>query len=246
MTIGGKEVLLVEPEFSAPPAIVGKRDATIVAISESKRVAQFAGKHAVHTLNHSFLFTDKEQIEEFQDFFESRAGKWGSFWAPSWAAELNPTSGIVNGGTTIAITPVDYANIYFGSLELTRLGHYIFLLHVDGTLFISKVTSSADFSGLGFEVLNLETPAPRAFVIGDFIMGFLYHVRFAADTLSLEFDGPEQARSKIGMIEVISVEAYNDPVVAPDVDPEPVTPENWTDKDGADWTDANGDAWTTN
>lgn len=242
MTIGGKEVLILEPEFSAPPAIVGNREAAIATISVNKRVAQFAGKHAVHTLNQSFLFTDKEQIEDFQDFFEARAGKWGSFWVPSWTAELNPKSGIVNGGTAISITPVDYANIYLGSLELTRLGHYVFLLHVDGTLHISRVTGSADFSGLGFEVLTLETPAPQAFVLGDFIMGFCYFVRFAADTLNLEFDGPQQARAKIGMIEVILVEAYNDPLAA--TDPGPGTPEPWTDKDNNEWTDADGATWT--
>lgn len=240
MTIGDKEVLILEPEFSAPPAIVGNREAAIATISQNKRVAQFAGKHAVHTLNHSFLFTDKEQIEDFQDFFEARAGKWGSFWVPSWIAELNPTDDVANGGTSLKITPVDYGNVYLGSLELTRLGHYIFLLHVDGTLFITRVTA-ANVVG-GDEVLTLQTAAPQAFARGDFIAGFCYFVRFAADTLNLEFDGPQQARAKIGMIEVILVEAYNDPLAA--TDPGPGTPEPWTDKDNNEWTDADGATWT--
>jgi hypothetical protein len=209
MTIDGREVLDIEPEFSRAPTIAGTRASTIANTNDARRVAQFGGKHAVHTLNHEYLFTSKEQIDAFQDFFEKVGGKWKAFWLPSWVAELNPTGSIPNGNNTFVITPVDYPNVYFANPELTRLGHYVFLLHIDGTLHISKVTA-ANFISIVGDIITMETPVPRTFTVGDFIVGFCYYVRFAADSLSLDFDGPEQARVKCGFVETVLVSNPSD------------------------------------
>jgi hypothetical protein len=243
MIIEGRSVLEVEPEFSNPPAIIGHRESTITAISDAPRVAQFPGKYAIHTLNHSWLFTSKAEIEFFQDFFESVGGKWAAFWAPSWTAELNPTAGLLNGGTSLQVTSVDYPNIYLNIVETTKLGAYVFLLHIDGTLHVSRVLNAV--TGAGVDTLTLATGVPQAFSLGEFIVGFVYFVRFAADKLALEFDGPEQARTRLAMIQVINVDAPIDPAASPDPGP-PVEPEVWTDKDNVPWEDAQGNQWTVN
>lgn len=234
--IEGKPLLDIQPEFSSAPTIVGTRGTEVTQISEARRVSQFSGKHAVHTLNHSFLFQSREEIQAFSDFFETVAGKWGAFWCPSWHGELNPTAGIANGATSIVITAVDYATVYLSSAQQNRLGRYIFLLHVDGTLHISKVLAAT-----AGDTLTLQTAVPRAFALGDFIVGFLYYVRFGMDRLTLEFNGPNEARTRLAMIETIIPDSTPKSVTIP---PEETTLESFTRADGEEFTLADGEVLT--
>lgn len=244
MTILGKEVLEIMPEFTTPPSIIGRRDAEIASLSHSKRRAQFVGKHAVHTLNHSFRFISAAEIRAFSDFWETVAGRWGAFWVPSWHSEINPVEGMVNGTNLLAITPVGYAGVYLADTELTRLGRYIWMFKPDGTTHVSKVTAASVGNP---EVLTLETAVAEDWDLGTFEVGFLYHVRFASDRLSLDFSGATEASARVAMVETIKVESLDDIPPVEESEPAPVTPEAWTDNQGAPFTTGpDGEDWTVN
>lgn len=239
MTIEGKPFLVIQPEFTTPPRVMGQRQTEMVTFGQSPALLTYTGKHAMHSLNHAFFFQSRADIQAFADFFDGIAGKWGAFFMPSWLPELNPVAGIADGGSELSISPMDYYAAFLADSETTRLGHYIFLLNVDGTMHVSKVIESTTVEDT--EVLTLETPVPQAFALGEFMAGFVYFVRFAQDTLTIEFSGATKGRSNVGVIEVVKIGGYSDYVPAvPDVPPADYV----TDSLGEKFTDPTGDRFT--
>lgn len=214
MTLEGLEVLLLQPDFATSPKIIGSHSSEKVDLSEAARVELYIGDHPLHSFTHRFKLTSRASIATLEDFFFDRAGKWQPFWLPSWHAELSPVATIANGGTTLSISPVNYASVYNPAhTNVARLGHYIFLLHLDGTFLIRKVTSVA---GTSPEVLTLNSAVTREFKLGEFAVGFVYCVSAISDDLALTFNGSETATAELGVTE----ESF--------IDPATVTPETPT------------------
>lgn len=205
--IEGRQLLSIVPEFSQAPRRVTRRNYRLVGLSNAPRIANYPGKIAFHVLNFQFLFTSKAAQEAFSEFFDSMAGTFGDFFIPSWHAELNPLQDLAIGQTTLQITPVDYNLTYLTETDPTRLGHYVWFYAIDGTTHISKVTSCADGTP---EVLTLATAPAAKFTLGQYIMGFVYLVRFANDVLILTFNGPNEATSPVSLIEVMQTTATAD------------------------------------
>lgn len=211
MQFNGIEVFTVEPDFATPPRPKLQRNRVLMQLAQSPAYASFLGRRPMHVLNFDFVLHGKAEIRSVEDFFVQQRGKWGSFWVPSWHAELEPTATIANGGNTVTISPVGYQANYLTDSSLDMFGRYIFLLHREGDLHISEVTSCA---GASPEVLTIATPVDREFAVGDYIVGFLYFVRFLQDELEMEFIGGEQAQARLAMQEVPGdtyVEAIADP-----------------------------------
>lgn len=214
MTLEGLEVLLLQPDFATSPKIVGNHSSEKVELSEAAKVEAFIGDHPLHSFTHRFKLTSREDVATLEDFFFDRAGKWQPFWLPSWHAELNPVATIADGGTTLSISPVNYASVYNPAhANVARLGHYIFLIHLDGTFLIRKVTSVA---GSSPEVLTLNSAVTREFKLGEFAVGFVYCVSAISDDLVLTYNGSDSATAELGVTE----ESF--------IDPASVTPETPT------------------
>lgn len=209
MTIDGKEVFEIRPDFAQAPDIAGARFQTVVSFSPGKRVGFFPGKIAVHSLRHRYV-TRGSVTRDLEAFFNARAGRWQSFLLPSWVYELSNgttnTTGSASGQPNLRIDWCDYGT-YFDPThaELSRLGHYVFVLWPDGTTFFSRVNSMGANSAGVFETLVLATNLPA--VVGgnhDAIIGFLYEVRFADDELELEYHGPNAAACEIAYLEHVT------------------------------------------
>lgn len=199
-TLEGYFVLDMQPDFAEAPRLAGKYSGELVDLSDAPRVNAYIGRKPAHVLNQKFKFHSRTEFEEFEDFFDSVAGTWLPFWVPSWHAELAPTADCLAGASTLSISPVKYATTYDPTaLERNDLGHYIFLMNVQGNLEIKKVVSVA---GTSPEVLTFDTPIVNNYKLGLSIVGFMYFVRFLSDQLSIDFTGLAQGDCEVGYMEV--------------------------------------------
>ena len=211
MPIEGKEVLLTVPQFSRAPKITASRATSMVSLSDAARVQAYIGKTALHSFTAEYLFRTRAEIAAFEDFFYDRAGKWESFWLPGWHAELNLAASLLSGATAVPITAVDYANVYDPlHAETKRLGHYAYLHDADGTIHTSLVTAASGPDANGQEWLTLGTATGKAYTLGQCYLGFLYHVRFAADELRLEWSGVNEAKTQVGFLEAAQATSLSD------------------------------------
>lgn len=220
MTIQGLEVFLFQPDFASPPKLTGSQKVDEVALSEAPAIQAYVGDHPLHAFTHRFKFTDRATAASFEDFFRDRAGRWQPFWTPSWHAELSPVASIADGTSLLSISPVGYATVYDPThANLARLGHYVFLIHYDGTVLVRRVTA---VSGTSPEVLTLDSPVTREFALGQFFVGFLYCVTTLNDTLALTFNGLDNAEASVSFVEESSFDATPDPTPGDPETPDPV------------------------
>jgi hypothetical protein len=255
-TIAGRILFDFMPEFSSPPTIIGSRQSDITGLSQARRIAQFSGKKPVHSLNHQYRLTTREDILGFSAFIEAVSGKWRAFWLPSWHAELNPVDGILKASPLLKITPVNYNSAYKLTTVDTRLGRYIWALHRSGEVLTSRVSALSIGNP---EVLTLETAPKSDWTQGEFVAGFLYYVRLASDKITVDFSGANEASCQLSFIEAINVtdqaasagtSAAGDPITTED--PPAETPPSgdpafdpFTTATGGSFEDAEGKVFTT-
>lgn len=208
MTIDGVSVLTVRPDFAEPPQIVAVRSTALTSSGQSRRYAGFVGKDAVHTLRQRFVLTGAN-LATFEDFFNAAAGQWGKVLIPSWHYEL--TNGNTNatnsasGQPNLRIDWCDYANVFNpASSELSKLGHYVFVLWPDGQFFAARVNSVASSSVGVHDTLALASNLPRQ-VTADHgqIIGFCYMARFSGDEIEMQFHGPTVAQVEAAFLGVL-------------------------------------------
>lgn len=207
-TLSDYEVLTVMPDFASPPKLKAARVFDAVKLSVAPEVRFIRGAHAQHALYFDFLLHGRENIRALSDFFYDRRGKWSEFLVPSWHKELKPTAGLLNGGASLSIEPIGYADLFAADTDVANqiienLGHHIFLLHDEGDLHLSRVNA---VTGTDPEVLELVTPVTRDFDLDRFIVGWVYFVRLLNDEIEFEFDGPDSAATSLAMQELIATD----------------------------------------
>jgi len=201
------------PDFVNKPQVVSR--GVISRMAANPWVAAnigFASKYPRHALNFTFKFSDTDlsssgNLHKMIDFFDDHSGRHKSFWIPSYIEELSPASDAVV--TTLDIKQVGYDAVYLqATSEVTRLGNYVFLLDRDGTVNYRKVTSAT--SGGDPEILSFSTSLSTSFTQGQFILGFLYHVRFNTDELVIDYHKNGVASTDLSFIEVYDVTSEAD------------------------------------
>lgn len=210
MTVAGIEILTIQPDFASAPRLKGNRALDLVDYSVGRRVAQFTGRFAQHVLSFDYLFTNRTDARALEDFFYARQGKWDAFFCPSWHADFEQASDAISGGNTVEIYAAGFADLLDAD-NLGATGNFIFMLHEDGTLFASQVSSVADSTegGEATEILTLGTALPQDFPAGQCIIGILYHCRFSNDELNLQFDGPEISRCSVAITELTNTYIFD-------------------------------------
>ena len=225
-------VLFLEPDFASTPKMQAAREIDVIDVSTAPLYAQIRGADVKHTLSFDFELQGIDEIRYIGEFFFHHKGKWQPFFVPSWHKELRLAATGEADSDRVTIEAVNYGATYFQNTgHRLELGHYIFMLHEDGTLFLSRVleivgwpppsdsagsgsgsasTESTDVSGstqseaeATTEVLVLEETLPRNFEVEKTVMGFLYFVRFMHDDLELEHKGPDLANTKLTFQEVL-------------------------------------------
>lgn len=212
-------VLHLQPDFAQSPRMGAAREIDVAKLSTARRYSQTRGVDVKHTLTFDWQLQGEDEIRYLSEFFYHHKGKWQPFFVPSWHKELELAETAQTGSDRVFIEPVNYGAVYFrdGGHAL-QLGHYVFLLHEDGTMHFSRVLgvvgwppesagsesdSTASDSGSFAstpntpEELILETPLAHDFEPSRTVMGFCYFVRSMQDDLELEYSGPDMVRAKI-------------------------------------------------
>jgi len=225
VNIDGIEILTIQPDFAQPPRLTGRRGISYFGRGQSRRFGMFPTGGVRHVLAHRYAFDSRTAARELEDFFNARRGQQGGFFAPGWHAELEPKQTVEEGGTELAIGQVNYAAVYLDTAKKARTGHYIYLLNEAGDFHATKVLSATTGAT---EVLTLRDAVPEGmtFQLGRYHVGFLYHARFMADALALEFAGPQFVTCETSMIELLDGAAPTDDEVTPADDSGPEGGEN--------------------
>ena len=242
------------PDFAGIPSLLVSTSGSLVGEGFGPRLAQFAGKHPRHTLNHEWHLKTALEIKQFCQFFDQQAGRWGGFFIPSYQAEVNPVEDIPNGTNEIYIDPVGFDQAYLAGDQIFSAGNNVALIHRDGTRHYARVIDALDGTP---ERLTIEPGVDRDWIVGEFFISFLYYVRFINDLVTLDFNGPAEATVRAPMIENVLVgregvvvgfpkstgDTGAPPVAAPsDGDGGDV----FTRHDGETFTDAGGNVFTVN
>lgn len=209
MTLDDIPLLEVEPDFATAPRIAGRRSVSFHSRGQSRSIGVFPTGGLQHVLNHRFVFNTRAEARELEDFFNSRCGSWSGFFALGWHAEIEPLQSLAPGGDSLAITAVNYGSVYLAADKKTLTGQYIYLMNRSGEVHYTKVLAASSGSP---EVLTLRDPVPDGmnFLVGDYHVGFLYHVRFLADRLALDFSGPDACSCELAMLELVENSASLD------------------------------------
>ncbi len=216
MTLEGLEVLLLQPDFATPPRLVGSQKVDVADLGPAAKVNAYIGDRPLHAFTHQFKTTSRATTAILEDFLTARAGRWQPFWLPSWHGELNPVAAMASGSSSLSITTVNYATVYDPThANVAKLGHYIFLVHVDGTFLIRKVLS---VSGSSPEVLTLDSPVTRAFELGNFAVGFVYCVALIADKVEFKYAGIDTASVSFAVAEETAIDESEDDSEEPDLE----------------------------
>jgi hypothetical protein len=199
------------PDFTDGPRLLSKQDFQIAALGFGVNVASFTGKYPRHTIKHTYKLEDdtvdpSNFVYTFCNDFNRGVGRHRSFWLPSFVEELSPAGNA--SGTTVDIKEVEYDATYLqATSEVTRLGNYICLIDIDGTVNYRKVVSATTGDP---ETLTVSSAFSKTFTQGEYIICFLYHVRFLSDELTISYDERGIARVELGFIEVYDVTSEAD------------------------------------
>lgn len=212
MTIDGKELLEIRPDFADRPRMNATRFSRMSQQGQARRIGFFPGKKAVHTLNHRYVLRGAN-VDAFEAFFNARRGRHESFLVPSYVAELGCGTTNVTGspaaGTDLYIDWCDYETLY-GPVE-GFLGQYIFILWPDGTFFATEVEAVAASVADVHDRLTLADALPKDVTTDDGqVIGFCYDVRFMSDEIELEYVGLDCAMAEIAFIEDVDSEPEAD------------------------------------
>ena len=201
----------VLPNFSERPTLIGRHPIQIADLTAGTGRGEFFGKYPRHTLRHRYLFPQQSLdedngIHKILAFYRDRAGRHERFWVPSFMEEIQPASDAA--GVNLSIEPIEYdATFLQATGEVTRLGNYIWLLDVDGTLEYRKVTSATTGDP---EILTVSSAFSKTFTQGEFIAGFLYCVRFLADEIAIDWGDRNSAPIQLGFVETYDVTSEAD------------------------------------
>lgn len=207
-TVNGYQLLDVEPDFSSAPQVRVSRLFDQVNIGPGPEVYSFRGKRVQHVIHHSYTLQSRVEFDALYQFWNARKGRWQGFAVPSWHGELNPAANLLTGNAALSIDAVDYANVYGpDTSDLPALGNWVFLLHQDGTLWTPQVLSVA---GTSPEILTLGENAAKDWNVGEYILGFVYFVRFLNDELEFTYQGENVSTCELAMSEFLDVVAEDD------------------------------------
>lgn len=145
-------------------------------------------------LEFEFIITPRSAIWDVLNFFDSKRGRFQSFYIPSWNDDIIPTAAIGSASTTITVE-----QIYLTSAEI--VGRYLYIRLPDGSYVCRSVTGLATSTSL--QISSGIGTAVSQSNLSKMLICFLPKVRFNADEIMLDFISNDIAKTKLGFQSVL-------------------------------------------
>ena len=131
-----------------------------------------------------FLLDGRAAINELRDAFDTRKGRWGAFWAPTWQGDVKVTAAIGASDTTLTIEDMKYGS-YWGGAGYEVTGRYLMIRFPDGSQAYRRVTAWPTSTSLTLDAaVGVDVAEDE---LRSFLVSFLLFARFDMDELVLEY-----------------------------------------------------------
>lgn len=190
----GYDVLEVEPNWEKPT----QKARRILSVNDNKMgTIVVADRGGVSFQDGSFRwFLDgRDQIQQFRDFFDRRAGRLVPFWVPTWREDLTIAQAAGAASTGIVVNDASYTARMFPD----RARRYLAIQNPAGGWIYRKVTSSSQ--GTGTETLGLDSTLGVAIPAGTPV-SFLVLSRVADDSAAIDWTSQTFAESSMKFSEL--------------------------------------------
>lgn len=171
---------------------------------------------------HRWFLPGRESLAEFRDLLYRNAGRRGTFWLPTFKADLSLKAPVASGSTRIVVAEagLNYANVPFSGRE------YIAIRHSGGTIY-RKIVSVLPGLTPGTERVNLDAPVGLALSPGQVRkISFMDTARFDQDEFQLTHHGPLDGLHECSAVFRTFRNARTAPM--PVANPAPAGVEDWT------------------
>lgn len=182
----GSYVFPYEPDWSSPPGIslydeVQKMQGRIMGFMDSFR----NDPSIIQTI--SLVQISRVNIWGLLDFFDTMAGRYDSFWMPTYKRDIVVNLPFVQSASNLSIEDTG-AFRYFS--ETTTLNRNLMLKFLDGTKVYRAYDPISDFSIRLSSSIDKECSVNE---LDSLLVSYLNKVRFASDEIEIEFHGSEVA-----------------------------------------------------
>lgn len=150
----------------------------------SKRLIYDKSGVATSTKQYTLKGLNREQCQEFVEFFKSVNGRQVSFWVPSLFQDAKPTTVFGAGLTSIEVEDTLFSSVWCAPTASDPRNTLASVRH-DGFVQPFTILSSVPDNVRNVETLNLEAPLTSTITPGSFICIMSLH-RFAEDSLTVK------------------------------------------------------------
>lgn len=193
-TWGGKPILLRKPNWSNPLQINLQGFLDVIDYGQGATSEGVGLGWNEITTQASFLCKGQDDIASLLAFFHRIKGQQSSFYAPTWADDIDMSLGAISGSSTMTVPGTDFYEAYSDLITY----QVAIALFRDGTYQANEITSITA-SG-GNSVLNFAHAWVKAVnTTTTYQMCFLAKVRSAVDTLTLDFQTDTIATTQLTM-----------------------------------------------
>ena len=129
----------------------------------------------------NFLERQKSDIQKVLDFFDSRMGRWGNFWTPSWQSDIRVTAAFGSGDNHLHIEDIEFLDYWLD----TGAGTYITVLFPDGTRINRQVIAAPSSTTLTLD--DFIGKACSGSSLDGLLVSFLLFGRFNQDEIEVGY-----------------------------------------------------------
>lgn len=140
----------------------------------------------------NFTLYTAQACNEIESFFNNMAGKYASFWVPTWYDDFRITGAIANTDTTLTIENINYFSNWFNN---DLIGRIIFIKNYDGTEVYKKIISAPDSDEIELDsAIGIDVTEDQ---LKSIVSCFLLPVRFDQDEIEVEYFTDNKAQIEL-------------------------------------------------
>ena len=132
-----------------------------------------------------FNFSTKKTSQEFMNLFDSKMGRFGTFWIPTWSKDIIVTAAIEATDTILTIVDIKYNAFYFTNDIINR---HLWIRFPDKSYVCRKIVAVPSSTHI-----VLDTAIDTAVAeddLKDMLISFLVFSRFGADEIEAKHTTP--------------------------------------------------------
>ena len=133
-------------------------------------------------LSLSYIFTNREDTWGFLKTFDSKKGRLGAFWIPSWNKDIIVTEAIAAANTVLTVTDLKYNDYYLSNDIINR---HVWFRFPDQTYACRKITATPTDTSITLDsAIGKDVSADD---LSSMLNSFLIFSRFDIDELSFGY-----------------------------------------------------------